>query len=91
MVRLHCPMCGEWRTVPSLEAMIEEAKKGWERLKPTKEQMEYINRINSKERLQKILKQKGYLEVFCQVCITRVFIQLAQKHRLGVDMAYGLS
>ena len=91
MVDLHCPMCGEWRTVPSLDALLEEAKKGWEQLRPPKELMEQIETLNNKERLQKIFKEKGHLEVFCQVCITRLFIQLSQKYGLGVDMAYGLS
>ena len=78
MVDLHCPKCGDWRTVPSLDALIEEAKKGWERLKPTKEQMEHIDRINNKERMQKILDEKGYITAFCPFCATRLFFKLAR-------------
>ena len=77
MVDLHCPMCGEWRTVPSLDALIEEVKKGWERLKPPKEFMEQIETFNNKERMQKILEEKGYLTAFCSFCATRLFFKLA--------------
>ena len=87
MVDLHCPICNRWRTVPSLDILIEKSKKGWEKFKPTKELMEQIDRINDKERMQKVLDEKGYLTAFCTGCVTGLFIKLAHDKFKSVKTA----
>jgi hypothetical protein len=82
-------MCNQWRTYPSLDALLKEVKELWEKLKPSKELMEQIEAFNNKKRLQKILEKKGYLEAPCYFCVTRLFIQLAHKQGLGAAKSDG--
>lgn len=84
MIRLHCPVCGLLYSSPSLDAMIKEALEGWKKLEPTKEQWETIQKMNDKERLQKILDEKGYLEAICRPCMTNLFIKLLRKYGGGM-------
>lgn len=68
-ITLICPICGESWLEPSIESLMEKARKAWHYWRPLPEGIEkQIREWNNPERIKRILKEKGFLSAFCNNC-----------------------
>lgn len=69
-VKIRCPVCKAVTYKDSIEGLLREVEEMW---KPWQEyltvkQRQQIQDMNRKEKLEKILAEKGEIPMFCPVC-----------------------
>lgn len=69
-VKLRCPVCKAVTYKHSIEGLLREVEKMWEPWQEylTVEQRKRIQEMNTQEKLEKILAEKGEIAMFCPVC-----------------------
>ena len=77
-VKIRCPVCNAVTYKPSIETLLQEVENLW---KPWQEwlsveQRKHLQEMNRKERLEKILAEKGEITMFCPVCIFDLTLKL---------------
>ena len=83
-VKLRCPMCKSVTYKQSIEGLLREVEEMW---KPWQEyltvkQRQQIQDMNTKEKLEKILAEKGEITMLCPVCqftTTQIILDAMKK------------
>lgn len=69
-VKVRCPVCKAVTYIPSISGLLKEVEEMWEPWQEylTVEQRQRIREMNTEQRLEKILAEKGEIAMFCSVC-----------------------